>query len=118
VGIFFLHKAPGCFAVSDAYIKFPDGSYKRPDIAIFCKEPPDTEEALSIVPDAVVEVISRGFENKDLVIGAPFYLSQGVKDVVVVNPVDGTVHHFTTQREMIYDSPQSITLTIGCSIDA
>lgn len=36
----------GCFQLPDVYIKFPDGSLKRPDIAVFSEEPPDTDVAL------------------------------------------------------------------------
>jgi len=48
----------GCFLEEDIYIQFPDGSIKRPDISIFCQEPPIQDEALEIVSEAVVEVIS------------------------------------------------------------
>ena len=72
-----------CFQVSDAYIKFPDGSLKRPDIAIFCEEPPDIDEAYPQIPEAVLEVLSKDFEKKDTEIGAPFFLQQGVKDVIL-----------------------------------
>ncbi len=74
----------GCFQIPDVYIKFPDGSLKRPDIAIFCEEPPDTDEAYQQIPEAVLEVLSKDYEKKDTEIGAPFYLAQGVKDVVTL----------------------------------
>src|SRR5690242_20744904 len=64
----------GCIHTSDVYISFPDGSLKRPDIAIFCQEPPETEEAVTLVPEAVIEVVSKGYEAKDLEIGPRFYL--------------------------------------------
>src|SRR5690348_9721951 len=35
----------GCFHLADVQLKFPDGSFKRPDIAIFCVEPPDIDES-------------------------------------------------------------------------
>jgi len=76
----------GCFSIQDIYIRFPDGSIKRPDLSIFCKEPELTRQALTLVPDAVVEIVSPGGEKKDLDVGPSFYLSQGVKDVVVSNP--------------------------------
>jgi Uma2 family endonuclease len=106
----------GCFGVHDVYIRFPDGSLKRPDLAIFCEEPPLLDEALEIIPGAVVEVVSKGFERKDLETGPPFYLSQGVKDVVVVNPYDGRIHHFTAQGERVLSSPQVLELGVGCEI--
>jgi len=71
-----------------------------------------------VVPDAVVEVVSKGYEKKDLEIGPPFYLSQGVKDVVVVNPYDGKVHHHTPAETQTYDSPRLITLQCGCGLTA
>lgn len=76
----------GCYHLNDANLKFPDGSFKRPDIAIFCVEPPDIDESWEQVPEAVIEIISPGYEEKDLSINPPWYLSQGVKDVLVFDP--------------------------------
>ena len=104
-----------CEAVRDVYIRFPDGSLKRPDISIFCQELPDTDEALEVIPEAVVEVVSRGFEKKDLEVGPAFYLSQGVKDVVVLD-LDGTVHHFTPEKNEQRPSPATLILTTGCQV--
>lgn len=104
-----------CEAVRDVYIRFPDGSLKRPDIAIFCQKIADTDEAIETVPDAVVEVVSKGFERKDLEVGPPFYLSQGVKDVVVVD-LDRRAHHFTTRGVEIYDPPRVLNLECGCTV--
>ena len=59
---------------------------KRPDVAIFCCEPDDIDAAITMIPEAVVEVISRGYEKKDLLLGIDFYLARGVKDVVVLGP--------------------------------
>lgn len=83
-----------CVHIADVYVNFPDGSMKRPDISLFCREPKETDEAIKIVPEAVIEVISKGYEAKDLEIGVPFYLSQNVKDVVVFNPYTNEVLHF------------------------
>ena len=76
----------GCFCLPDVYIQFQDTSVKRPDLSIFRAKPPLTREAVTMSPEAVVEVLSPGTEKKDLDVGPGFYLSQGVKDVVVVNP--------------------------------
>src|SRR5215471_10317749 len=75
-----------CFQLLDTYIRFPDGSLKRPDIAVFCEEPPDIDEAYPKVPEAVLEVLSKDYEKKDTQISAPFYLEQGVKDVILFDP--------------------------------
>ena len=74
-----------CVHTANVYVSFPDGSLKRPDISIFCQEPAEQEEAVTLVPEAVIEVISKGYEAKDLEIGPQFYLAQGVKDAVVFN---------------------------------
>lgn len=103
-----------CIHVSDVYISFPDGSLKRPDISIFCQEPEDEEAAIKLVPEAVVEVISKGYEAKDLEIGPRFYLSQGVKDVVVFNPYTLVVLHVKQTEVARHVSPVEIGLTCGC----
>lgn len=71
--------ASSCVHARSVYVQFPDGSLKRPDIAIFCREPDESDDAISLVPEAVIEVVSKGYEAKDLEIGPPFYLAQGVK---------------------------------------
>jgi Uma2 family endonuclease len=106
--------ACACVHVADVYIEFPDGSLKRPDISVFCREPEATDEALTVVPEAVIEIISKGYEAKDLDIGPPFYLSQGVRDVVVFNPYNGEARHFREGRETVRKSPAEIELLCGC----
>ena len=106
----------GCFQVSDAYIKFPDGSLKRPDVAVFCQEPPDTDEAYPQIPEAVVEVLSKDFEKKDAEIGAPFYLAQGVKDVILFDPRTLEVTHRRRDETRLLKSPVKIALECGCQI--
>ena len=104
----------GCVHLSDVYISFPDGSLKRPDISIFCREPEEQDEAIMLVPEAVVEVISAGYEAKDLEAGPRFYLSQGVKDVVVFDPHTLLVLHIRRDRTTRQASPVTIDLECGC----
>jgi len=106
--------ACGCIHTADVYVNFPDGSLKRPDIAIFCREPAETDEAITLVPEAVIEVISKGYEAKDLEIGPRFYLSQGVKDVVVLDPDTLVVLHVRRDRATRLVSPVAIDLECGC----
>jgi hypothetical protein len=56
-----------CFTLADVLIRFhdPEQSLKRPDIAIFCTVPPERNEALDLLPAAVIEVVSLGYEEKD-----------------------------------------------------
>jgi Uma2 family endonuclease len=103
-----------CFHIADIYVQFPDGSLKRPDISIFCREPEETDEAVEMIPDAVIEIISKGYEKKDLEVGVPFYISQGVKDIVVFNPYTDKVLHFHGGEKREMTSPVEIKFECGC----
>ena len=103
-----------CVHHADVYIAFPDGSLKRPDISIFCREPDEEDEPVTLVPEAVIEVVSRGYEAKDLEIGPRFYLSQGVKDIVVFDPYTLLVLHVRRDRVTRMVSPVVIDCECGC----
>jgi Uma2 family endonuclease len=105
-----------CVHAAGVYVSFPDGSLKRPDVSIFCREPDEEEEeAITLIPEAVIEVISKGYEAKDLEIGPRFYLAQGVKDVVVFDPYTLLVLHIRRDRVERLVSPVQINLECGCS---
>ena len=110
--------ARGCVHVSDVYIRFPDGSLKRPDIAIYCRTPEEQTEAITMLPEAVIEIISPGYEGKDLAIGVPFYLRSGLKDVIVFYRKLATFRHFRPGRrpESRASSPVTIVLACGCEV--
>lgn len=84
----------GCLHYHDVAIRFPECSQKRPDISIFFRRPDEIDEEIRMLPEAVIEILSKGYEAKDLQVGVPFYLSQGVKDVVVLDPQSLQVLHF------------------------
>jgi len=105
----------GCHHLSDPSLIFPDGSFKRPDIAIFCVEPPDIDESWDQVPEAVIEIVSPGYEEKDLSINPPWYLAMGVKDVLVVDPRAGEVRHHRHGAQMSTRRlPATFDLLCGC----
>lgn len=112
-------RTPGCECTHavDVYIQFPTG-LKRPDISIFCREPSEEEQdsVLTMIPEAVIEVVSKGYEAKDLEIGPPFYLSQGVKDVVVFDPLTLLVLHVRKHRTTRHTSPVIVDLECGCRL--
>ena len=103
-----------CFHIPDVYILFPEGSLKRPDVSIFCRRPEQEEEAITLIPEAVIEVVSRGYEVKDLEIGPRFYLQQGVKDVIVFDPYTLLVLHARQEDVSRQVSPVTIELKCGC----
>jgi Uma2 family endonuclease len=112
--------ACACFSLQDVLIRFPDpdGSLKRPDIAIFCAPPPLSDEALELLPAAVIEILSLGYEDKDLGDdGAPFYLACGVLDVLVVDPRAGAIRHYRPGLPIAeLHSPATVELQCGCQI--
>ena len=87
---------------------------KRPDIAIFCRKPDEEDEAVTLVPEAVIEVLSKGYEAKDLEIAPRFYLVQEVKDVVVFDPYTLLVLHVRKDRVTRQVSPVTIEFECGC----
>ncbi len=105
-----------CIDAAAVYVQFPDGSLKRPDISIFCREPDEEEqeEAIKQIPEAGIEVISKNYEAKDLEISPPVYLANGVKDVVVFNPYTLEVFHFRNGEKREMTSPVEIQLECGC----
>lgn len=104
-----------CVHATNVLIRFPDRSLKRPDITIFCEEPPDQNEALTLVPAAVIEIISQGYEYKDVTLNPPFYLSQGVQDVVIVDPDAQRVTHYTHTGVAHHYTPVTLTFACGCA---
>ena len=107
-------------ATRDTLFKFSQNSWKRPDIAILCAMPdPSTQEsALEVIPAAVVEIISKNYEYKDLVLAPPFYLENGVLDILIFDPKDNSVLHYRRDFEQPnkYTSPVTLQLECGCEI--
>ena len=108
-----ISSACACVHYADIYMAFPDGFLKRPDIAIFCREPDEEDEAVMLVPEAVIEVINQGYEE-DLELGPMFYLSQGVKDVVVLDPRSKAIIHSRRDGVVRLESSARIQLECGC----
>lgn len=106
-----------CLPVSDVLVRFPDGSLKRPDISIFCEVPSEIDEAVNVIPGAVIEVISRSSRKRDLELNPPFYLKHGVQDVVVVDPASGEVFWFAQSGSKELTSPHVISLACRYLID-
>lgn len=106
----------GCVHASDVGIRFPDGSLRRPDLAIFCREP-ELRELITLVPEAVVEIVSQRSREKDLKISPPWYLDMGVKDVLVYDPFTEDVHHFRTDGHRRFKTGRTVSLECGCLVD-
>jgi len=106
----------GCFPYAELTLGFPDGSVKTPDLSIFCQRPTEREGLVHLVPEAVVEIVSPGYERKDLEIGPTFYLAQGVKDIVVFDPRSNLITHFRRDGVKSTTAPDSVQLDCGCTV--
>jgi len=106
----------GCVRAMDVGIRFPDDSLRRPDLAIFCREP-ERRELITLVPEAVIEIVSQRSREKDLVISPPFYLKMGVKDVLVYDPFTDDVHHFRSEGTTRFKSGRTVRLECGCLVN-
>jgi Uma2 family endonuclease len=107
-----------CVHKSDVYVRFSDGSLKRPDISVFCRQPDEVWTPITLLPEAVIEVISEGYESKDLELNPPFYLSNGVKNILIFDPRSKVILHFrkewTEPKE--FSSPARFELECGCEV--
>ena len=106
----------GCYHYSDMAVRFGDSSFKRPDISIYCVPVEPDDEATTRVPQAVIEVLSPGYEAKDLQFGLPFYLANGIKDVVIFNPRTNRVIHARNNAQQELVSPVTLELECGCVV--
>jgi Putative restriction endonuclease len=106
----------GCKTYADLSVRFPDGSLKRPDIAIFCRQPDELDEAVTLIPEAVIEVVSRGSEVKDLELNPAFYRKHGIPDIVVFNPYNNEVRHYTSESLTTHISPVELRLQCRCLV--
>lgn len=107
----------GCYTLPDAYLRLRDGSLRRPDLMVYCARPKIVgREPLREVPGAVIEVLSPGGELKDLQIGPPSYLANGVLDIVVVDPESGICTHFRRDGSRTLRRGETVRLELGCVV--
>ncbi len=103
-----------CTHYADITILFPEGSIKRPDISIFCEEPDEQDTMCRMIPEAVIEILSKGYEKKDTEVSLPFYLAQGIPDIVLYDPAANSVRHYHNGQTEQFTSPIEITFSCGC----
>jgi hypothetical protein len=105
-----------CYRALGVYVVLPSRVVKRPDISIFCRRPHEEESFIHVVPEAVVEITGPDSEGKDLVLGPPLYLANGVKDVVVLDRKRSETHHRTLAGDRVLPSPATLSLQCGCVV--
>ena len=76
-----------------------------------------SDEAIDMLPGAIIEIISLGYEDKDIgPDGAPFYLDY-VPDVLVIDPRSGVIYHYRDEQpRRMLASPATVELLCGCRV--
>jgi hypothetical protein len=108
--------AAACVHAGDVLVRFPDGSILRPGSAIFSREPDELDDPVTLLPEAVIEVLNQGHHAKDLAVCVPFYRRHGVKDIIVLDPVSKQVLHVRADGERKHTSPVTLSLECGCEV--
>ncbi len=106
-----------CVHYADVYVKLSENNFKRPDISIFCREPDELDRSITLIPEAVIEIVSPGSEEKDLHEKPLQYLAHGVGDVVVFNPYSLTGWHIREDNTRKFHSPEKIFFMCGCQCE-
>ena len=104
------------FVYGGMAVRFLDGSILQPDLAVYAREPEATRLPARLLPEAVVEIVSPSSELKDLQYSPSFYLSQGVKDVIVYTPETEVFEHFRRDGRTMHRSPTDVSLKCGCLV--
>ena len=65
----------------------------------------------------MIKIISKSYEKKDKEIAPPFYLENGVKDILVFDPRSLEIWHHTAVRTTTFKSPTAFTLECGCTVE-
>jgi Uma2 family endonuclease len=109
--------ACGCHHIADTYIEFAPSLLRRPDIAVFCAKPPRPDGAITnLIPGAVIEVLSVGYEQKDRD-AVTLYLSAGVLDVLLIDPRRRSVEwHRQGEAARHLELPATCALQMGCTL--
>jgi Uma2 family endonuclease len=72
---------------------------------------------LEIVRGIPIEIISEGYEQKDLEIAPDFYLAMGIKDVLIVDPQLRQVYHHRRDGKKRLALPVRLELECGCGCE-
>jgi Uma2 family endonuclease len=81
-----------------------DNDVVQPDVLVVCDPAKITEENIQGAPDLVVEVLSPGTALKDMREKKALYERSGVREYVVIDPLEEYVQRFCLQNDGHYGS--------------
>ncbi|KAB8126154.1 Uma2 family endonuclease [Gracilibacillus oryzae] len=82
-----------------------------PDISIICDESGFTDARYVGVPDLIVEILSPSNQSHDLITKLNLYMSYGVKEYWIVNPMLDTITVYALNDEKMYEQHDMKTET-------
>ena len=77
-----LENCKNCYALMESEVKFREDTIVRPDVFMKCGEIDD----ISIVPEIIFEVVSKGSIKRDEILKFELYKREGVKYYGIVYP--------------------------------
>lgn len=91
-----LSRNSNTYQALDIYVEIDlcldDLTVYRPDMCVYARPPfPETPERLTTPPDFVLELLSPGSKALDLITKRDAYEEFGVKEYIVINPVDAHI---------------------------
>lgn len=76
----------------------------QPDICIVCDENIIDKKGIKGVPKTIIEVISKGSIKHDKIEKYSLYMSYGVKNYIIINPIDKEIIKCTLNDYGYYDT--------------
>jgi Uma2 family endonuclease len=90
--------------VAPVDVVFSDDDVVQPDVLVVCDPAKITEKNIQGAPDLVVEVLSPGTVLKDMREKRLLYERSGVREYVVIDPLEEYVQRFCLQNDGHYGS--------------
>lgn len=98
-------KGKSCFPfVAPVDVVLSDHDVVQPDVLVVCDPAKITEKNIQGAPDLVVEVLSPGTALKDMREKKLLYERSGVREYVVIDPLEEYVQRFCLQNDGHYGS--------------
>ena len=96
-------KKAECFVgIAPVDVVFSEHDVVQPDILVVCDKDKITEANIQGAPDLIIEVISPGTALKDKREKKKLYERYGVKEYIIVDPVDQYIERFLMEEGGVY----------------
>lgn len=98
-----LQRKAECFVgIARVDVVFSEHDVVQPDLLVVCDEDKITEANIRGAPDLIIEVISPGAALKDKREKKELYERYGVKEYIIIDPVDQYIERFLVEEGGAY----------------